>query len=300
MPNENIMGIPTKACVNGVTKEETERLKNALIKKIEDNETTVNVTEDGKVIVADNSGFYLSYDGNLIGIEQDISGDYIPKTVPYLPEDANENPLAPPNDTIMTSANIAVDPRIVHTTGNENISGTKTFQGTAVLSGGFSTGWYVGYGTTVTADNGKWIRGIYIDLSHIRRNNNSNWEALLFITTTDVQNLFNTDVGIIRIAIRGQSSTNSIVGSAKWLCGIGADADFIFTWENGDGWMYYKKRHQYKNPLVVRMFERTGTLISAQRMRILTEEERTTAVFTDEPVTDEANNIYAFKVDALQ
>ena len=137
MPNDNIMGIPTRACINGLTKEDTERLKNALIKKIEDNETTVNVTEDGKVIVADNSGFYLSYDGNMIGIEQDISGDYIPKTVPYLPEDANENPLAPPNDTIMTSANIAVDPRIVHTTGNEIIAGNKNFNNSVFSDNGF-------------------------------------------------------------------------------------------------------------------------------------------------------------------
>ena len=123
------MGIPTRACINGLTKEDTERLKNALIKKIEDNETTVNVTEDGKVIVADNSGFYLSYDGNIIGLIQDESGDYIPTTEPYLPEDENENPLVPPSETIMTSDNIAVDPRIVRTTGNQNIAGNKVFTG---------------------------------------------------------------------------------------------------------------------------------------------------------------------------
>lgn len=127
MPNEDIMGIPTKACINGLTKEDTDRLKNALIKKIEDDETTVDITEDGKIILANENNLFLSFDGNILGITKDSSGDYIPWTVPYLPEDENENPLAPPNDTIMTSANIGVDPRIVHTTGNENIAGNKNF-----------------------------------------------------------------------------------------------------------------------------------------------------------------------------
>jgi len=128
MPNDNIMGIPTKACINGLTKEDTERLKNALIKKIVNDNTVIDITDDGKIIVADGDGLYLSFDGNILGLIKDSSGDYIPQTVPYLPEDANENPLAPPNDTIMTSANIAVDPRIVHTTGNETITGNKDFK----------------------------------------------------------------------------------------------------------------------------------------------------------------------------
>lgn len=130
MPNENIMGVPTRACINGLTKEDTDRLKNALIKKIEDDETTVDITEDGKIILANENNLFLSFDGNILGITKDASGDYIPWTVPYLPEDENENPLAPPNDVIMTSANIGVDPRIVHTTGNEEIAGNKLFSGT--------------------------------------------------------------------------------------------------------------------------------------------------------------------------
>lgn len=128
MPNENIMGVPTRACINGFTKEDTERLKNALIKKIVNDDTVIDITDDGKIIVADGDGLYLSFDGNILGLIKDSSGDYIPQTVPYLPEDENENPLAPPNDTIMTSANIAVDPRIVHTFGNETIDGIKTYK----------------------------------------------------------------------------------------------------------------------------------------------------------------------------
>lgn len=45
----------------------------------------------------------------------------------YYPVDENENPVAPSNATIMTSGLVAVDPRIVHTTGNEEIGGQKTF-----------------------------------------------------------------------------------------------------------------------------------------------------------------------------
>lgn len=128
MPNDNIMGIPTRACINGLTKEDTDRLKNALIKKIEDDETTVDITEDGKIILANENNLFLSFDGNILGITKDSSGDYIPWAVPYLPEDENENPIVPPNDTIMTSANIGVDPRIVHTFGNETIFGAKSYK----------------------------------------------------------------------------------------------------------------------------------------------------------------------------
>ena len=172
MPNDNIMGIPTKACINGLTKEDTERLKNALIKKIVNDDTVIDITDDGKIIVADGDGLYLSFDGNILGLIKDSSGDYIPQTVPYLPEDENENPLAPPNDTIMTSANIAVDPRIVHTTGNETINGIKTFNnginaspvGWYEISKQMDIGNYVIFGEVYLPPNNIDVRYIKIDL----------------------------------------------------------------------------------------------------------------------------------------
>lgn len=142
--NDFIRGLETRACVNGMTKSDVERLKNALVKKIVNDDTIVEMTDDGKIIVADGDGLYLSFDGNILGLIKDSSGDYIPQTVSYLPEDENENPLAPPNDTIMTSANIAVDPRIVHTTGNENIAGEKIFSSPTInieKSMLFAKGW---------------------------------------------------------------------------------------------------------------------------------------------------------------
>lgn len=123
--NDFIRGLETRACVNGMTKSDVERLKNALVKKILDDKTVIDVTEDGSII-ADSNGMFISVNGQKLGLSVD-GEEIIPVTEPYLPEDENENPLAPPNDTIMTSANIAVDPRIVHTIGNETVSGVKTF-----------------------------------------------------------------------------------------------------------------------------------------------------------------------------
>ena len=127
MPNDNIMGIPTRACINGFTKEDTERLKNALVKQILDDETIVNVTEDGKIIVANDDGLFLSFDDSVIGLTKDDDDNVIPVADPYIPMDDDDNPLAPANNVLMTSGNIAVDPRIVHRTGNEIIAGEKTF-----------------------------------------------------------------------------------------------------------------------------------------------------------------------------
>ncbi len=47
---------------------------------------------------------------------------------PYYPVDGSGNPQPIANNALMASGNIAVDPRIVHTTGNEAIAGSKTFQ----------------------------------------------------------------------------------------------------------------------------------------------------------------------------
>ena len=124
--NDFIRGLETRACVNGMTKSDVERLKNALVKKILDDETVIEITEDGG-IVADSDGLFIKLNGKQLGLSID-GEEIIPVTEPYLPEDENENPLAPPNDTIMTSANIAVDPRIVHTFGNETIDGIKIFK----------------------------------------------------------------------------------------------------------------------------------------------------------------------------
>lgn len=134
MPNDNIMGISTRACINGFTKEDTERLKNALVKQILNDETVVNVTEDGKIIVANDDGLFLSFDDSVIGLTKDDDDNVIPVADPYIPMDENDNLLAPDNNVIMTSGNIAVDPRIVHTTGNESISGIKTYAKPPVLA----------------------------------------------------------------------------------------------------------------------------------------------------------------------
>ena len=44
---------------------------------------------------------------------------------PYYPVDSGGNPQPLNVDTVVLSGNIAVDPRIVHTTGNETVAGTK-------------------------------------------------------------------------------------------------------------------------------------------------------------------------------
>ena len=147
MPNDNIMGIPTRACINGFTKEDTERLKNALIKQILNDETVVNVTEDGKIIIANDDGLYLSFDDSVIGLTKDDDDNIIPVADPYIPMDDDDNPLVPANNVIMTSGNIAVDPRIVHTTGNETISGTKTFNNGIDF---YPVNWHKTYNTNVT------------------------------------------------------------------------------------------------------------------------------------------------------
>lgn len=54
-------------------------------------------------------------------------------TVPYYPVDSGGNPQALTPGAFVTSGNIAVDPRLVHTTGNESIAGNKTLSGTFSL-----------------------------------------------------------------------------------------------------------------------------------------------------------------------
>ena len=54
-------------------------------------------------------------------------------TAPYYPVDGSSNPQPLPATHVVTSGNIAVDPRIVHTTGNESIAGNKTLSGTVSL-----------------------------------------------------------------------------------------------------------------------------------------------------------------------
>ena len=49
------------------------------------------------------------------------------KITPWYPVDGSGNPIPVDETQIITSGNIAVDPRIVHTTGNETIAGAKTF-----------------------------------------------------------------------------------------------------------------------------------------------------------------------------
>lgn len=169
MPNDNIMGIPTRACINGFTKKDTERLKNALVKQILNDDTVVNVTEDGKIIVANDDGLFLSFDDSVIGLTKDDDDNVIPVADPYIPMDADDNPLAPANNVIMTSANIAVDPRIVHTTGNETVVGAKQgdWRGYQMVSPNPST-------------SGKWLRyailentyiGLIIEMFATRANN---------------------------------------------------------------------------------------------------------------------------------
>ena len=155
--NDFIRGLETRACVNGMTKSDVERLKNALVKKILDDETVIDVTEDGS-IVADSNGMFLSVNGQVLGLSVD-GEDVIPVTEPYLPEDENENPLAPPNNTIMTSANIAVDPRIVHTTGNEISTGIKQgdFRGYVLEPVRAASGKWTRFCSISTVDSHPWL-----------------------------------------------------------------------------------------------------------------------------------------------
>lgn len=55
---------------------------------------------------------------------------------PYYPVDGSSNPQALTANALVTSGNIAVDPRLVHTTGNEAIAGTKTFGAPPVITSG--------------------------------------------------------------------------------------------------------------------------------------------------------------------
>lgn len=54
---------------------------------------------------------------------------------PYYPVDGSSNPQALTANALVASGNIAVDPRIVHTTGNETIAGGKTFTATMNVKG---------------------------------------------------------------------------------------------------------------------------------------------------------------------
>lgn len=57
--------------------------------------------------------------------------DHMLETItPYYPVDGQGNPTPLDASAVMTSGNVAVDPRIVHTTGNQTIAGNKTFSGT--------------------------------------------------------------------------------------------------------------------------------------------------------------------------
>ena len=71
----------------------------------------------------------------------------------YYPVDGSGNPRPPAADMLMTSGNIAVDPRIVHTTGNETIAGDKTLTGMPVVSASQST---VEMASTTSASTTGW------------------------------------------------------------------------------------------------------------------------------------------------
>lgn len=168
MPNDNIMGIKTKACVNGVYPDTIPTIQQD-IANIEDDIDDINTeldnvvhktgdeeingektfTEDltvhgdevntsGTVVLSPSSqGGIVQLKDNMnrpisIVHSHDTDGNCYLREYPdnYYPVDENENPVAPSNPTIMTSGLIAVDPRIVHTTGNETVAGNKTFTGT--------------------------------------------------------------------------------------------------------------------------------------------------------------------------
>ena len=65
---------------------------------------------------------------NSIILEQRAFSDHGMLVMPtYYPVDGQGNPQALTANAYVTSGNVAVDPRIVHTTGNETVAGTKTF-----------------------------------------------------------------------------------------------------------------------------------------------------------------------------
>lgn len=60
-------------------------------------------------------------------------------TTPYYPVDGSSNPQALTANALVASGNLAVDPRIVHTTGNETVAGNKTFSNGV---NAYPTGWH--------------------------------------------------------------------------------------------------------------------------------------------------------------
>lgn len=172
MTDENpIMGIKTKACVNGVYPDTIPTI-NQNISDIQDElgDGVVHITDDETVSGKKTFTDVLTVHGD----EQNTKGTIVLSPVTqganiqlkdvmnrsisivqnhdsdnncylteypdnYYPVDENENPVAPSNATIMTSGLVAVDPRIVHTTGNEEISGQKTFTESLKTSGSNGT-----------------------------------------------------------------------------------------------------------------------------------------------------------------
>lgn len=193
MPNDNIMGIKTKACVNGVYPDTIPTIQQD-IDNIEDDIDDINTeldnvvhktgdeeingektfTEDltvhgdevntsGTVVLSPSSqGGIVQLKDNMnrpisIVHSHDSDGNCYLREYPdnYYPVDENENPVAPSNPVIMTSGLVAVDPRIVHTTGNEIVAGTKQ-------------GNWVGYKLTDPNPStaGKWLRYAIFDIGY--------------------------------------------------------------------------------------------------------------------------------------
>ena len=75
------------------------------------------------------------------------------RVVPYYPVDADENPVPLAEQMLVTSGNIAIDPRIVHTTGTETIAGSKSFSSAVNSDGGFR--WYYAMPALTTSN---WIK----------------------------------------------------------------------------------------------------------------------------------------------
>ena len=152
---------------------------------------------------------------------------------PYYPVDGQGNPQAIPTNALMTSGNIAVDPRIVHSTGNETIAGNKTFSGTVnapkIRSASVSINmtpniWYKAYEITPASVGQSVILDIFNTSSvsslvgaELRiQVPNANWPY------SPAANLFN--VGSVLVGKLAKTAAGKL---EVWLCKTSGSAQYI-------------------------------------------------------------------------
>ena len=178
----------------------------------------------------------------------------------YLPVNADEEPVAPPNPTVMASANVAVDPRIVHTTGAETIAGNKTYTGQANLQGATQvTGAWANKPAAVPRASLGWHRVLeYVQPTSGTTNRQAIWlmstQGMLDSQTGGVLDA----VGILAMSCSGNSA------QAVWLAGSKVrpeDAVMVKDWSGGKWrWtLWVNQVHTNEGRMVERLSERSST-----------------------------------------